>query len=91
MSTWELFLGFIRLHKEEVDKNYRLPDTYHNNSFLDTITRSLFMANQLNALSTPLIANVFFLLEKYFEVEEQNNILKTQLEVIDKKDEHISE
>ena len=83
MSTWELFLGFIRLHKEEVDKNYRLPDTYHNNSFLDTITRSLFMANQLNALSTPLIANVFFLLEKYFEVEEQNNILKAQLEVIE--------
>ena len=89
MSTWELFLGFIRLHKEETDKNYRLPDTYHNNSFLDTITRSLFMANQLNSLSTPLIANVFFLLEKYFEVEEQNNILKTQLEVIDKKDGHI--
>ena len=52
---------------------------YHNNSFLDTITRSLFMANQLNALSTPLIANVFFLLEKYFEVEEQNNILKAQI------------
>lgn len=47
------------------------------------------MANQLNSLSTPLIANVFFLLEKYFEVEEQNNILKTQLEVIDKKDGHI--
>ena len=84
-------LGFISLHKEEADKDYRLPDTYHNNSFLDTITRSLFMANQLNSLSTPLIANVFFLLEKYFEVEEQNNILKTQLEVIDKKDEHISE
>ena len=49
----------------------------------------IFMANQLNSLSTPLIANVFFLLEKYFEVEEQNNILKTQLEVIDKKDGHI--
>ena len=79
MITWELFLGFIRLHKEEADKNYRLPDIYHNNSFLDTITRSLFMANQLNALSTPLIANVFFLLEKYFEVEEQNNILKAQI------------
>ena len=85
MSTWELFLGFIRLHKRRNGQNYRLPDTYHNNSFLDTITRSLFMANQLNSLSTPLIANVFFLLEKYFEVEEQNNILKTQLEVIDKK------
>lgn len=85
MSTWELFLGFIRLHKEEIDKNYKLPDTYHNDSFLDTITRSLFFANQLNSLSTPLIANIFFLLEKYFEVEEQKNILKTEIEVLNKK------
>lgn len=84
MSSWELFLGFIRLHKEEKDKNYKLPDTYHNNSFLDTFTRSLFFANQLNSLSTPLIANIFFLLEKYFEVEEQNNILKSKLELINK-------
>ena len=80
MSAWELFLGFIRLHKEETNKNYKLPDTYHNESFLDTITRSLFMANQLNSLSTPLIANIFFLLEKYFEVEEQKSI-KNELDV----------
>ena len=80
MSAWELFLGFIRLHKEETNKNYKLPDTYHNESFLDTITRSLFMANQLNSLSTPLIANIFFLLEKYFEVEEQKSI-KNELAV----------
>lgn len=73
MSSWELFLGFIRLHKKETDENgnYKLPETYHNDSFLDTVTRSLFFANQLNSLSTPLIANIFFLLEKYFEAEEQ--------------------
>lgn len=89
MSAWELFLGFIRLHKEETDKDYKLPDTYHNDSFLDTFTRSLFFANQLNSLSTPLIANIFFLLEKYFEVEEQNNILKDELEILSKKSRHI--
>ena len=79
MSAWELFLGFIRLHKEENDKQYVLPDTYHNISFLDTFTRSLFFANQLNSLSTPLIANVFFLLEKYCETENEKNILKNKL------------
>lgn len=84
MSAWELFLGFIRLHKEETDKNYKLPDTYHNDSFLDTFTRSLFFANQLNSLSTPLIANIFFLLEKYFEVDEQNNLLKAELDIMRK-------
>lgn len=85
MSAWELFLGFIRLHREETNKNYKLPDTYHNNSFLDTFTRSLFFANQLNSLSTPLIANIFFLLEKYFEVEEQKTILQVELQTISKK------
>lgn len=86
MSAWELFLGFIKLHKKEMNKtlNYKLPDTYHNDSFLDTITRSLFLANQLNSLSTPLIANVFFLLEKYFEAEEQNNILEVKLKSMKK-------
>lgn len=85
MSAWELFLGFIKLHKKETNKisNYKLPDTYHNESFLDTVTRSLFFANQLNSLSTPLIANIFFLLEKYFETEEQNNILKDKLKDIE--------
>lgn len=82
MSSWELFLGFIRLHREEKEKNYQLPATYHNDSFLDTFTRSLFFANQLNSLSTPLIANIFFLLEKYFEVEEQKNMLQTKLQTI---------
>lgn len=79
MSAWELFLGFIRLHKEEIDKNYKLPDTYHNASFLDTFTRSLFFANQMNSLSTPLIANIFFLLEKYCEAENQKNMLENKL------------
>lgn len=71
MSTWELFKGFIILHGEEQDKNYELPQTFHNVSFLDTITRTLFFANQLNSLSTPLIANIFFLLEKYCELQEK--------------------
>lgn len=69
MSTWELFKGFIVLHGEEQDKNYELPKTFHNVSFLDTITRSLYFANQLNSLSTPLMANIFFLLEKYCELQ----------------------
>ena len=64
MSVWELFKGFIRLHGENEKTDYTLPETYHNISFLDTITRSLFFANQINSLSTPLIANIFFLLEK---------------------------
>lgn len=68
MSAWELFKGFIIEHRKENDMdNYDLPQTYHNASFLDTITRSLFFSNQLNSLSTPLIANIFFLLEKYIE------------------------
>lgn len=71
MSTWELFKGFIVLHGEEQDKNYELPKTFHNVSFLDTITRSLYFANQLNSLSTPLMANIFFLLEKYCELQEK--------------------
>lgn len=65
MSAWELFKGFIILHGEDDGKAYELPETFHNDSFLDTITRSLFFANQLNSLSTPLIANIFYLLEKY--------------------------
>lgn len=69
MSTWELFKGFIILHGEKPNKRYKLPKTFHNVSFLDTITRSLFFANQLNSLSTPLIANIFFLLEKYCELQ----------------------
>ena len=78
MSAWELFLGFLRLHNEK-DQEYELPITYHNDSFLDTITRSLFFANQLNGLSTPLIANIFYLLEKYCEIENKKNKLEMEL------------
>ena len=68
MSSWELLKGFVMLNKKDSGKlDYKLPPTYHNASFLDTITRSLFFANQLNGLSTPLIANIFFLLERYCE------------------------
>lgn len=78
MSSWELFKGFIALHVEKNDKKYKLPDTFHNNSFLDTITRSLFFANQLNSLSTPLIANIFYLLEKYCDSENERKELKNE-------------
>jgi hypothetical protein len=65
MSAWELFKGFVTLHGEADNADYKLLETFHNASFLDTITRSLFFANQLNSLSTPLIANIFYLLEVY--------------------------
>ena len=71
LSAWELFKGFIMLHENLKYKNIDLPKTYHNVSFMDTITRSLFLANQLNTLSTPLIANIFFLLEKYCELQNE--------------------
>lgn len=73
MSTWELFKGFVTLNGEKNNKEYKLPKTFHNTSFLDTITRSLFFANQLNSLSTPLIANIFYLLEVYCNLENQND------------------
>ena len=79
LSTWELFKGFVILHGEEGNKDYRLPETFHNASFVDTFTRSLFFANQLNSLSTPLIANIFYLLEKYCEIENSKNILEEKL------------
>lgn len=91
MSVWELFKGFIILHQED-NKTYKLPDTYHNVSFLDTFTRSLFFANQLNSLSTPLIANIFYLLEKYCEMEDINNKLKakiTETKIEAEKNKHI--
>lgn len=76
MSSWELLLGFLRVkRKNEESSKPQLPQTFHNNSFLDTITRSLFMANQMNMVSTPLLANIFFLLEKYNEekIERTND------------------
>lgn len=76
MSTWELFKGFVLLHGEYERKNFELPETFHNGTFLDTITRSLFYANQLNSLSTPLIANIFYLLEMYCNAKTENNTTK---------------
>lgn len=70
MSTWELFKGFIRLKGEKDNENFKLPPTFHNVSFLDTITRSLFFSNQLNSLSIPLIANIFYLLEMYCDAKK---------------------
>lgn len=71
MSVWELFKAFVTLKGEEENPNYILPDTFHNESFLDTITRSLFYANQLDSLSTPLIANIFYLLEMYCNAKNE--------------------
>lgn len=65
LASWELLKGFVVARNEESGNNFKLPNTFHNISFVDTVTRSLFMANQLNGISTPLIANIFFLLEKY--------------------------
>lgn len=72
MSSWELFKGFVILNGEKKNINYKLPTTFHNKSFLDTITRSLFFANQLNSLSTPLVANIFYLLEMFCNSQDQN-------------------
>lgn len=71
LASWELLKGFVIAREEMTNEIFRLPDTFHNVSFIDTITRSLFMANQLNGLGTPLIANIFFLLERYcMDIEE---------------------
>lgn len=74
MSSWELFKGFVILNGEKKDKDYKLPKPFHNDSFTDTITRSLFFANQLNSLSTPLIANIFYLLEMYCSSLKEENL-----------------
>ena len=39
MSAWELFLGFLRLHKKATlqHENYELPDTYHNEYLYEII------------------------------------------------------
>lgn len=72
ICSWELFKGFVALHSDGCSNTLELPKTYHNASFLDTITRSLFYANQMNSLSVPLIANIFFLLERYCEESAKN-------------------
>lgn len=74
MSAWELFKGFVILHGEKEENKFELPQTFHTVSFLDTITRSLFFSNQLNSLSTPLIANIFYLLEMHCKSNKENKI-----------------
>ena len=71
LSAWELFKGFLKSKKDRLIDGH-LPSTYHNASFEDTITRSLYFSNQLNVLSTPLIANIFFLIERYSEAVHEN-------------------
>ena len=73
MCSWELLKGFIVTKEKLNNVDYILPQTFHNDSFEDTITRSLFFANQLNSLSTPLLANIYYLLEVYcLEANKKN-------------------
>ena len=65
LASWELLKAFVILKEEKKIENYCLPETFHNLTFEETVTRSLFMANQLNGLAAPLIANMYFLLERY--------------------------
>lgn len=67
LSSWELLKAFVVEKRKNEQTDFVLPRTFHNDTFEETVSRSLFMANQLNGLSTPLIANMFFLLEKYCE------------------------
>lgn len=67
LSSWELLKAFIITKEEEKIKEFKLPETFHNLTFEETVTRSLFMAGQLNGLSTPLISNMYFLLERYYK------------------------
>lgn len=67
LSSWELLKAFVAEKGKLKQADFILPRPFHNDNFEETVSRSLFMANQLNSLSTPLIANMFFLLEKYCE------------------------
>lgn len=67
LSSWELLKAFVAEKGKKEHTDFTLPRPFHNDTFEETVSRSLFMANQLNGLSTPLIANMFFLLEKYCE------------------------
>lgn len=67
LTSWELLKAFIIEKEKKKQSDFTLPQPFHNDSFEETVSRSLFMANQLNGLSTPLISNMFFLLEKYCE------------------------
>ena len=65
-SSWSLMIGFIQASSANMEKKkFVLPPTTHNNNFVNTFTRSLFVANVQNSLSPELLANIYFLLESY--------------------------
>lgn len=59
IKTRKLLKGFVVARNGENGNSFVLPSTFHNISFVDAVTQSLFMANQLNGISTPLIADIF--------------------------------
>lgn len=64
--SWSLLIGFLQAADKNIKKEkFVLPPTTHNDNFVNTFTRSLFVANIQNSLSPELIANVYFLLEIY--------------------------
>lgn len=65
LSSWELLKAFVIVNEEQKKINFDLPKTFHNTEFEETVARTLFMANQLNGLATPLVSNMYFLLERY--------------------------
>lgn len=65
-SSWALMIGFLQAaDKNNEQKKFVLPPTTHNENFVNTFTRSLFLANVQNSLSPELLANIYFLLESY--------------------------
>ena len=64
--SWSLMIGFIQASSADIEKRkFILPPTTHNDNFVNTFTRSLFVANVQNSLSPELLANIYFLLESY--------------------------
>lgn len=64
--SWSLMIGFIQASSTNTEKKkFVLPPTTHNDNFVNTFTRSLFVANVQNSLSPELLANIYFLLESY--------------------------
>ena len=65
-SSWTLLLSFLEAAENAKKlESYVFPKTFHNDDFVDTFTRALFLANVQNSLYPELLANIYFLLEKY--------------------------
>jgi len=47
---------------------FKLPETRHKSTYLDSIIRALYFSNTTGGLSTLLLSNIFFLLEKCHEL-----------------------